>query len=29
VRFSGGQAGEFAEVLIDRADQHDLHGRRT
>jgi len=28
VRFSGGQAGEFAEVLIDRADQHDLHGRR-
>ncbi len=28
VRFSGGRAGEFAEVLIDRADQHDLHGRR-
>ena len=28
VRFKGGNAGEFAEVLIDRADQHDLHGRR-
>jgi ribosomal protein S12 methylthiotransferase len=29
VRFSGGQAGEFAEVVIDRAGEHDLHGRRT
>ena len=28
VRFEGGSAGEFAEVLIDRADAHDLHGRR-
>ena len=28
VRFRGGKAGEFAEVTIDRADAHDLHGRR-
>jgi ribosomal protein S12 methylthiotransferase len=28
VRFKGGEAGEFAEVMIDRADAHDLHGRR-
>jgi ribosomal protein S12 methylthiotransferase len=28
VRFGGGRAGEFAEVLIQRADAHDLHGRR-
>ncbi len=27
VRFKGGRAGEFADVLIDRADQHDLFGR--
>ena len=27
VRFRGGKAGEFREVLIDRADAHDLHGR--
>src|SRR6267142_2893562 len=27
VRFKGGKAGEFAQVLIDRADEHDLHGR--
>ena len=27
VRFKGGKAGEFREVLIDRADAHDLHGR--
>ncbi len=27
VRFKGGKAGEFAEVLIDRADAHDLFGR--
>ncbi|HYN12978.1 MAG TPA: 30S ribosomal protein S12 methylthiotransferase RimO, partial [Burkholderiales bacterium] len=27
VRFNGGKPGEFAEVLIQRADQHDLHGR--
>ncbi|MDQ5849650.1 MAG: 30S ribosomal protein S12 methylthiotransferase RimO [Pseudomonadota bacterium] len=27
VRFKGGKPGEFAEVLIQRADQHDLHGR--
>jgi ribosomal protein S12 methylthiotransferase len=27
VRFKGGEPGEFAEVLIQRADQHDLHGR--
>jgi ribosomal protein S12 methylthiotransferase len=28
VHFQGGQAGEFADVLIERADQHDLYGRR-
>ncbi|HET7671053.1 MAG TPA: 30S ribosomal protein S12 methylthiotransferase RimO [Burkholderiales bacterium] len=28
VRFKGGKAGEFAEVLIERADEHDLYGRR-
>ena len=27
VRFKGGRAGEFASVLIDRADEHDLYGR--
>jgi ribosomal protein S12 methylthiotransferase len=27
VRFKGGKAGEFREILIDRADAHDLHGR--
>jgi ribosomal protein S12 methylthiotransferase len=27
VRFSGGKAGEFRHVLIDRADEHDLYGR--
>ena len=27
VHFKGGVAGEFAEVLIDRADAHDLFGR--
>jgi len=27
VHFEGGKSGEFAEVLIDRADEHDLYGR--
>ena len=27
VRFKGGKSGEFAHVLIDRADEHDLYGR--
>ena len=27
VRFKGGKSGELAEVLIDRADEHDLYGR--
>jgi ribosomal protein S12 methylthiotransferase len=27
VYFKGGKAGEFREVVIDRADAHDLHGR--
>jgi ribosomal protein S12 methylthiotransferase len=27
VRFRGGKPGEFAEVLVDRADAHDLFGR--
>jgi ribosomal protein S12 methylthiotransferase len=27
VRFAGGAPGEFAQVLIERADEHDLHGR--
>ena len=28
VRFKGGKPGDFAEVLIQRADEHDLHGRK-
>jgi ribosomal protein S12 methylthiotransferase len=28
VKFKGGKAGEFADVLIERADEHDLYGRR-
>jgi ribosomal protein S12 methylthiotransferase len=28
VHFKGGRTGEFADVLIERSDQHDLHGRR-
>ena len=28
VKFNGGKPGELAEVLIERADEHDLHGRR-
>ncbi|HVJ25034.1 MAG TPA: 30S ribosomal protein S12 methylthiotransferase RimO [Burkholderiales bacterium] len=27
VRFRGGKAGEFRDVTIDRADEHDLYGR--
>jgi ribosomal protein S12 methylthiotransferase len=27
VKFKGGKQGEFVEVLIDRADAHDLFGR--
>jgi ribosomal protein S12 methylthiotransferase len=27
VHFQGGKAGEFRNVVIDRADAHDLHGR--
>jgi len=27
VRFRGGKAGEFAQLLIDRSDEHDLFGR--
>jgi len=27
VRFEGGKAGEFVNVIIDRADEHDLFGR--
>ncbi|HEX6692736.1 MAG TPA: hypothetical protein VF110_16480 [Burkholderiales bacterium] len=27
VHFRGGKTGEFAYVLIDRADAHDLYGR--
>jgi len=27
VKFRGGKAGEFARVSIDRAQEHDLHGR--
>ena len=27
VRFAGGTPGEFAQVLIERADEHDLFGR--
>ena len=28
VRFEGGKPGDFADVLIERADEHDLYGRR-
>ena len=28
VRFKGGKAGEFADVLVERADEHDLYGRK-
>jgi len=28
VHFKGGKSGEFADVLIDRADEHDLYGSR-
>ena len=28
VHFEGGAQGEFTEVLIERADEHDLYGRR-
>ncbi len=28
VKFEGGTVGEFAEVAIERADEHDLYGRR-
>ena len=27
VRFKGGRTGQFAQVIIDRADEHDLFGR--
>ncbi len=27
VHFKGGKAGEFAEIRIERSDEHDLHGR--
>jgi ribosomal protein S12 methylthiotransferase len=27
VKFKGGKVGEFSEVLIERSDAHDLHGR--
>jgi len=27
VRFEGGKAGQFAEVMIERSDAHDLYGR--
>jgi ribosomal protein S12 methylthiotransferase len=29
VHFKGGKAGEFADVLIERADEHDLYGRKS
>jgi ribosomal protein S12 methylthiotransferase len=29
VRFKGGAAGEFRQVMIERAGAHDLHGRLT
>ena len=29
VHFNGGTAGEFAEVRIERAEEHDLYGRLT
>jgi len=28
VRFKGGRAGEFAQILIERAGAHDLHGKK-
>ena len=28
VRFEGGKAGDFADVLVERAGRHDLYGRR-
>ncbi|HTM62572.1 MAG TPA: 30S ribosomal protein S12 methylthiotransferase RimO [Burkholderiales bacterium] len=28
VKFKGGKAGEFAQVLVERADEHDLYGRK-
>jgi len=28
VRFKAGKAGEFAQVLVERADEHDLYGRK-
>jgi ribosomal protein S12 methylthiotransferase len=28
VRFKGGKSGEFAQVLVERADEHDLYGRK-
>jgi ribosomal protein S12 methylthiotransferase len=28
VHFSGGKAGQFVRVLVDRTDEHDLFGRR-
>jgi ribosomal protein S12 methylthiotransferase len=28
VRFKGGIPGEFAQVLVERADEHDLYGRK-
>jgi ribosomal protein S12 methylthiotransferase len=27
VKFKGSKAGEFVEVMIERSDAHDLHGR--
>jgi hypothetical protein len=27
VRFRDGKAGELRQIVIDRADQHDLYGR--
>ncbi|HUQ73749.1 MAG TPA: 30S ribosomal protein S12 methylthiotransferase RimO [Burkholderiales bacterium] len=29
VHFKGGKAGEFADIFIERADEHDLYGRRV
>ncbi len=28
VKFKGGKPGDFADLLIERADEHDLYGRR-
>jgi len=28
VHFTGGEAGDFARVLVERADEHDLYGRK-